>query len=710
MTTMLSRGTFVFALALVACGPATGSDIDSGHLEDASQPGDGGAPVDANGMNGDAGHSTSDGGATNDASTPACTDGARRCGSGGDVEECAGGSFGHVADCPIGCADGECTDTASCTPGARRCAGDVSEICNATGTAYLFGDGCESADACVDGLCTGACTPGALRCNAGSAERCADDGTGYVVSEACDVACVAGHCALERLDVTSDTDLNGDIFVDGPVNVFPGATLRSSSGDLTIHAQSITVDESGSIEVAPTGTSPGGQGGMGDTCYGGGITSHGGGGGGGYGTGGSWGAVQGYTCGAFPGYEWGSTTDTDVQPGSAGGDSDYSTNPGGHGGGVLRLIADQITISGTVRADGEAGQGSYTSASGSGSGGGILIAADQLTIAGAVSAIGGNSGMTGGGGDGRVKILHGASASITGTLSGAVTQSLLPPLTITSTTHPDPTLYYADDFAQAVISWNAPFASRQGYYVLVDTMPSHVPTPADADFVMAYALAIDRASFVDGDNYVHVVPIDAMSAVGAVESTFRIRVETSPPALSSSSHPSETTWSTNPNVIFEWTMPQGDASYRGVRYVLDHYGDTVPADTDTFLPISQHQLLRAGLADGIWAFHAVAVDTRGRLTRLAGHRQVRLGADPGAGTVLGNVSGPSGAVAGATISINRGLFPTQATNSGGDFDLTAISAGTWELSVSADGYQPFTQTITVTADGTTNVPVVLTPL
>ena len=293
--------------------------------------------------------------------------------------------------------------------------------------AYLFGESCESASACVEGLCTGACTPGAVRCNAGGVETCADDGSGYAAGETCSVACVAGHCALDRLDVTSDMDLNGEIFVDGPVNVFPGATLGSSTGDLTIHAQTITVDDTGAIVVAATGTSASGTGGMGDSCYGGGITSRGGGGGGGYGTRGSWGQIQGYTCGGFPGDAWGSDTDIVVQPGSPGGDSYYSTHAGGLGGGVLRLIADQITIGGTLRADGAPGSGSYTSASGSGSGGGILIAADQVSVSGTVSAVGGTSATAGGsGGDGRVKILHGASADITGTVSGAVTQSLLP--------------------------------------------------------------------------------------------------------------------------------------------------------------------------------------------------------------------------------------------------------------------------------------------
>lgn len=685
----------VLPAAIAGCDsgadPMLGSDAGATDAEaaDGAAPLDGATPgVDGGGL---------------DASVP-CAEGARRCGTGG-VEVCADGAFVEVEGCPIGCADGACTDEVMCTPGERRCAGDVGEICNSSGSAFLFGEGCGAADECVDGLCVGACAPGALRCNGLVAEACAADGSGYAAAETCETACVRGRCALERLDVTTSMDLDGEIIVAGPVNVFPGATLRSPTGDLTIRAERITVDEGASIVAAPTGDEPAGRGGDGDRCYGGGITSEGGGAGGGYGTAGTRGAVRGYTCGGSGGSAHGSETDAVVTAGSRGGDGDSGYPAGGLGGGVIRLYAAEITIAGSVRADGQGGSGTYVNASGGGSGGGILLAGERIAIAGTVSTAGGGSGQ-GSGGLGRVKLLHGSTIDVTGAITGQLTQSLLPPLEIGSVTHPDPALHYNDGFEHAVFSWNAPFAGRQGYFHVLDAMASHVPPP-DAAFADAEAVALGRERFVEGDNWLHVVPVDAMSAIGTVESTFRVRINATPPPLSSPSHPSPSAWTTNPNVLFQWTMPHGDASYRGVYYVLDHRGDTTPTAADTFLPVTQQQLLRTGLEDGVWAFHVVSVDTRGRLTRAAAHYQVRVGEDPGAGNVLGSVTGPGGPVAGATVSINGGLFPEQRTNSTGEFHLMGIPAGTWDLTVTADGLAPATESIRVTADETVTAPVSL---
>ena len=117
-------------------------------------------------------------------------------------------------------------------------------------------------------------------------------------------------------------------------------------------------------------------------------------------------------------------------------------------------------------------------AGGSGAGGGILLASDNVNIAGTgiVSAAGAPSvttsvsyGYGGAGGPGRVKILYGASVATNGSITGTITKGLLPPLFITSTTHPNPTLTYNDDFNAVALSWNQPYPSnRLGYYVLFD--------------------------------------------------------------------------------------------------------------------------------------------------------------------------------------------------------------------------------------------------
>ena len=155
---------------------------------------------------------------------------------------------------------------------------------------------------------------------------------------------------------------------------------------------------------------------------------------------------------------------------------------------MLQLIAsDSVTIAGRVSADGAPGVVSGNYASGSGAGGGILFASDNVNIVGTgiVSAAGAASvtssvsyGFGGAGAPGRVKILYGASVATNGSITGTLTKGLLPPITITSTTHPDPTLTYNDDFNAVALSWNQPYPTRLGYYVLFDR---NAVQPADDD-------------------------------------------------------------------------------------------------------------------------------------------------------------------------------------------------------------------------------------
>jgi hypothetical protein len=398
---------------------------------------------------------------------------------------------------------------------------------------------------------------------------------------------------------------------------------------------------------------------------------------------------------------------------------------GGNGGGVIRLIADSINVAGQVTANGAAGapgSASYpgnAGGGGGGSGGGILLAADQLTVTGAISAAGGAGGVGtstatlsigGVGGPGRVKLLYGSKISVTGTITGTKTQTLLPPLTITSTTHPNPYLFYNDDFTTAAFTWNKAYPAVLGYYERLDTVYVGPPTPATGTFTASELLSFPKSSVLPGVTVFHLTSIDATSSVGTVESTFTIQINATPPTVSSTSHPSPGAWSTNPSPFFSWTVPNGDANYTGFYYVLDHYGTTVPKTTDTFLPITQKSLLRSGLPDGIWAFHVVTTDTMGYFTRYAGTYRVKIGADPGSGSITGHVVDSTSAnVSGARVTINKNLFnltgePTdQYTAVDGTYGFPAtVPAGTWEVTVNK-GTSAVTQTVTVTKGVTTTL-------
>jgi hypothetical protein len=387
---------------------------------------------------------------------------------------------------------------------------------------------------------------------------------------------------------------------------------------------------------------------------------------------------------------------------------------GGNGGGVLRLIATTISIAGQVTARGEDGLpmagiaffgGSAPSGcpgySGAGSGGGILLAARSVTVTGAVLAPGGvspnaNYPTTGDGGLGRVKILA-ASSTLTGTLTGAVVSTLLPPLAVTSATYPDPGLAYNDNGVPLQLSWERAFPAVQGYYVRLDAAGSGPPTPGNGQFITTEARSYPITALASGDNFFHIVPVDAQSNVGVLETVFKIHVNNAAPPVTSSSHPSQTTWSSNTSPSFTWTFPQGDASASGARYVFDQDGLTVPGASATFIPVTQKQILLPNVPPGLRVFHILSVDTRGYPTQAVSHYRVKIGADPGSGSIVGAVVDGGGApIAGASLSVNNGLF-TQASNSAGQYNFGAtIPAGSWQLRATIGG-RTAVKTVAVTS-------------
>jgi hypothetical protein len=539
----------------------------------------------------------------------------------------------------------------------------------------------------------GPCAPGAQRCNGDNAQVCNPEGTHWDTIQTCTTFCQDGLCALDGLDVASDMTLEGSVLVAGAVIVRSGATLSSTTGNLSITADTITVESGGAISMAPTGESPLGKG-SDSTC------SSCVPGGGGYGT------VR----------PWGSDTDSDVQAGSPGGKMSIgaSAPPAALGGGVVRLLAAKIEIAGQVTANGANG-GSNTDfcsvGGGGGSGGGILLAGDDITVSGSISAAGGlggptnpNCGLTpfgGTGGLGRVKILHGSHHEVGDTaVVGTLTLGLAPPIPLRSSSHPDPIRIYNDGFLSLDVAWSKAFPALQGYYVRLDTTSLRPPTAADGEFQGIEKVSFSPTDVREGDNFVHVVSVDAQSSIGTVETVFRVKINTQGPFLQSDSHPDSAAWTSNTNPFFTWDYPQGEENISGAYYILDQFGDTVPSSADTAVPASQKQLLKSDVPAGVWVLHVVSIDTAGRLSKQAGHYRVNIGVDPGTGAVIGRVvNAQAQPVAGATVSINRGLNET-TTDGAGNYSLTGVSAGSWELSVKL-GTQSTAKSITVTKNQTT---------
>jgi hypothetical protein len=694
------------------------------------------------------------GGTCSGGSCQACTNMAKRCGPTGNVEQCTSGAFTVIQSCAFGCNAGACVAATPCMAGEARCNGNNIEVCNSTGSAFLFAGSC--ANGCTGpGLCQGTCTTDTLRCNGNVLEKCTMGA--FAAQMTCTSGCQLGQCVLDSLDVGSPMTVAGSLLiVKGEVTVAAAGKITGTAGVLEIRADSITVN--GTIEVQANGASPVGTGGDVNSGAFSGCTSSGcAAGGGSYGTLGS---------GSNLGSTWGTFLDVSTPPGSPGGRGYPGVNPGGvggKGGGVIRLIANTITVSssGHVNAIGSPGDvgaaGSTAGGGGGGSGGTVLIAADTVNMQGFVSVAGGSGGMQGvnggtkggDGGGGRIKIVYGSTANIAtgGLLPAGSFQSSLgtmsdlsvePPTTIASSTHPDSTLYYNDGAPSLGFAWNHPFSGAMGFYQLLDnkgpptTNVAALPGPSNAgDVVRADLISLDPTKLVEGDNTFHITTVTATAKVGQVEGNFLVRVNQTAPTVTSDSHATQTMWYSTHDAFMRWAMPTGrpnqgdDRNYAGVYYVVDDFGNTIPDASGTFVAINNKSVIKT-LTNGVHAFHIVSVDTRGYLTKQARHFVVHISQDgnpPAMGTIQGMASenGASGPtfVPGANISVNRGLFrlpnnlPTTPDTTSGNTDGTfsvPVPPGTYEVTATKTGYAPSTVMVTVAAGPPTGTNITMTKL
>ncbi|MCW3134173.1 MAG: glycosyl hydrolase family 8 [Methanophagales archaeon] len=203
----------------------------------------------------------------------------------------------------------------------------------------------------------------------------------------------------------------------------------SIQGNVTIHANTISIDSTSSI----AGNGVGDLGlGNGENGHGGCDFSDGGGGGGGaYGGNGGDGGYGGWASPGKGGKPYGSLNGTDSYEGSKGGKGgkeDCYGGAGGLGGGAISLFCTEINIEGNISVNGADGRpaGYDDGGGGGGSGGGILISASSISLGSdfLFSAKGGNGGYGGstdggrwhgggggGGSGGRVKILYSDSTT-----------------------------------------------------------------------------------------------------------------------------------------------------------------------------------------------------------------------------------------------------------------------------------------------------------
>ncbi len=218
---------------------------------------------------------------------------------------------------------------------------------------------------------------------------------------------------------------------------------------IEIYARNFIMERDSTISVAGVGNNLIGGGNDGSNSQ---SSGGGGGGGGSYadigGVGGK-GARQYGGNGGTAGNTYGSNDTYDILTGSSGGkggnSAHYGGATGGHGGGIIKIIADNMVLNGSIIANGENGETSQNTqrgntdsggGGGGGSGGGILLHGNTITVESKcqLSAKGGNGGGSGrafggsgdsgggggGGGGGRIKIFTETNITGVGFLDASV--------------------------------------------------------------------------------------------------------------------------------------------------------------------------------------------------------------------------------------------------------------------------------------------------
>jgi len=236
--------------------------------------------------------------------------------------------------------------------------------------------------------------------------------TGHLITSTDDAVALAYNAVIN-----GKAELAGPLRVGGDLTIGDGGRLhhRESTAAkeyrLDVTARKVLVEATGAIDV--TGRGYVGSGGDGNsTSYGKTIGN----------TEGSYYRSGGGYCGLGGQYgtdyrnpTYGNPFDPN-DPGSGGG-GDTPRSLGGDGGGLVRLVAQELVLDGDILANGADGAKGTTTAShaGGGSGGGIYIKVHSISASGRITANGGNGyGTQGcGGGAGRVAVFCDAVSSLT---------------------------------------------------------------------------------------------------------------------------------------------------------------------------------------------------------------------------------------------------------------------------------------------------------
>jgi hypothetical protein len=112
-----------------------------------------------------------------------------------------------------------------------------------------------------------------------------------------------------------------------------------------------------------------------------------------------------------------------------------------------------------------------------------------------------------------------------------------------------------------------------------------------------------------------------------------------PPVISSSTHPSPSSWYSNARPQFNWTVPRDVNGIVGYYYVIDQNPSSIPGTTWGTYTTTNGTLPVSTLTDGTWYLHVVAKDAAGTVGTTAAHYQVNIDTTGPVGSILSPLNG-----------------------------------------------------------------------
>ncbi len=195
--------------------------------------------------------------------------------------------------------------------------------------------------------------------------------------------------------------------------------------------------------------------------------------------------------------------------------------------------------------------------------------------------------------------------------------------TVTSSTHPVSTTWYVSD--DPAFAWTAPsdYSGITGYSYILDQASTTTPDTTSEGTATSKTYSNLTTT---GIHYFHLRAKDGAGNWGATKHyTLRIDdVAPTTPVISSSTHPSQTTWYADNDPSFTWTASSDPLSgVAGYSYVIDQVSNTTPDTTIDTTGTSKSYTDVGNGGSGVFYFHVRAKDNAGNWSTTA-HYTIKI--------------------------------------------------------------------------------------